>query len=285
MRSTRRPPILTYWCALAFFPGIVLQAWFAPPAVAQQNSILGILRSNDEPLADAQLPTQLPPDVRQLLVATAPDWGSHRGQLWVFHKPQPGSAWQQTLFPGSIPILLGSNGLAWGRGSLLNPKGQPKQERDGRAPAGCFAIGKLYGYSAKPPLGTSIPYHQVGQWDAWPDDPANPFYNRHVVIDPSKGIPPWFEKQKMRHGDFAYEWLLEVRHNSDPPVPGAGSVIFFHIRRGPDRATSGCTTMEKSDLVKIIQWLRPAGHPHYILLPQAEYQRLKPHWQLPFLVP
>jgi hypothetical protein len=252
MRPAKRPTILTYWCGVAFFSAIVLQARFVPPAIAEQNKIVGILRSNGALQPEARLPTKLPPEIRQLLVATAPDWDSHRGRLWVFHQPQPGSGWQQTLFPGPIPVLLGGKGLVWGSGALLNPKGQRKQERDGRAPAGCFAIGQLYGYSTQPPDGTRIPYHQVGQWDAWPDDPNNPFYNRHVVIDPRNGIPPWFEKQKMRHGDFAYEWLLEVRHNSDPPVPGAGSAIFFHIRRGPDRATNGCT-MEKPNLVKIIQ--------------------------------
>jgi len=82
---------------------------------------------------------------------------------------------------------------------------------------------------------------------------------------------------------FSYEWLLEIRHNANPPIAGAGSVIFFHIRRGPDRATSGCTTMEKTKLVQITQWLRPAGNPQYILLPQAEYQKLKPYWHLPTL--
>ena len=40
----------------------------------------------------------------------------------------------------------------------------------------------------------------------------------------------------MRSGDFAYHWLIEIRHNSDPPVPGAGSAIFFHIRRGVNQA-------------------------------------------------
>ncbi len=285
MRSTRRPSIPIRSHAPALLSTIVLSLVLASSAVAEQNKILGIFRSDKANRDDANLPTRLPPGVRQLLVTTTADWNSHRGQLRVFHKPRPNSAWQPALFPGSIPVLLGREGLAWGRGSLLNPRGQRKREGDGRAPAGCFAIGKLYGYAAKPPAGTKIPYHQVGRWDAWPDDPNNPFYNRHVVIDPRKGVPPWFEKQKMRHGDFAYEWLLEVRHNSAPPVPGAGSVIFFHIRRGPDRATNGCTTMKKSDLVKIIPWLQPAGRPHYILLPQAEYRRLAPHWQLPALVP
>ena len=260
---------------------VALLTLFTPINSAGQKKIPGLFDKKNTNRADSKLPTTLPTNVRQLLITTTADWNSHRGQLWVFHKPEKNSDWQPTLFSKSIPILLGSKGLAWGRGSLLNPKGQLKKGRDGRAPAGCFAIGKLYGYDPKPPVGTSLTYHQVGQWDAWPDDPANKYYNRHVVIDPKRGIPPWFEKQKMRHGDFAYEWLLEIRHNADPPVPGAGSVIFFHIRRGPDRATSGCTSMRKSDLVKIIQWLRPAGNPHYVVLPQSEYKRLKTYWQLP----
>ena len=76
----------------------------------------------------------------------------------------------------------------------------------------------------------------------------------------------------MRHGDFAYRWLVEIRHNSDPPVAGAGSAIFFHIRRGPQRPSAGCTTMAENDLVSLIRWLRAGERPHYALLPAAEYK-------------
>ena len=92
---------------------------------------------------------------------------------------------------------------------------------------------------------------------------------------------PWFAKQKMRHNDFAYRWLVEVRHNSDPPVAGAGSAIFFHIRRGVNRPSAGCTTMAESNLVKLISWLRPSAKPHYVLLPAAEYDKKWQGWQLP----
>ncbi len=85
----------------------------------------------------------------------------------------------------------------------------------------------------------------------------------------------------MRHNDFAYRWLVEIRHNSDPPEPGAGSAIFFHIRRGVDRPTAGCTTMAESDLVKMIRWLRAAKNPHYALLPKTEYLAKWQAWGLP----
>lgn len=142
-------------------------------------------------------------------------------------------------------------------------------------------MGKIYTYDAQLPPGADYPFHQVTTADAWVDDVKSPNYNHFVTIpDPAKP-PPWFAKQKMRHNDFAYRWLLEIRHNSDPPVPGAGSAIFFHIRRGVNRPTAGCTTMAEPDLVKIITWMRAARHPCYALLPSAEYDKKWQSWHLP----
>ena len=156
-----------------------------------------------------------------------------------------------------------------------------KKERDGRAPAGVFRIGTIYTYDAKLPEGADYPFHQVTTADAWIDDGMSPDYNRFVTIDDPAHPPRWFEKQKMRHNDFAYRWLVEIRHNSDPPVPGEGSAIFFHIRRGINRPTTGCTTMAEADLVKLITWLRAPRHPCYALLPAAEYDGKWRSWNLP----
>ncbi|HZR79250.1 MAG TPA: hypothetical protein VFA58_08575, partial [Chthoniobacterales bacterium] len=76
-------------------------------------------------------------------------------------------------------------------------------------------------------------------------------------------------------------WLVEIRHNSDPPVPGDGSAIFFHIRRGVNRATTGCTTMAEPELVKMISWLRASRHPCYALLPADAYEKKWRAWDLP----
>jgi L,D-peptidoglycan transpeptidase YkuD (ErfK/YbiS/YcfS/YnhG family) len=218
-------------------------------------------------------------DVRQLIVAVADNWDSRSGKLQRFERD--GRGWRAVAPP--VPALFGRHGLAWGRGVLgTSEPGLRKTERDGRAPAGVFAIGKIYTYDAALPSGADYPFHTVGKGDAWVDDPKSPNYNRHVVIDPANP-PPWFDKQKMRHGDFAYRWLVEVRHNSDPPVPGAGSAIFFHIRRGPQRPSSGCTTMAESELVNLIRWLRADRNPHYALLPLAEYRAKWKSWGLPTL--
>ena len=221
----------------------------------------------------------VPDDCRQLLVATAPDWNSMQGELRMFERER-GGKWRPQ--GGAIPVLFGKNGLAWGTG-LAGQKesGLRKKERDGRAPAGVFRIGKIYTYDAALPGGAKFPFRQVTTADAWIDDPAHPDYNRHVVIPDPENPPPWFDKQKMRHHDFAYRWLIEVRHNSDPPVAGDGSAIFFHIRRGATRPTAGCTTMAEEDLVRVIRWLKADRRPCYALLPINEYNARWQAWNLP----
>lgn len=215
--------------------------------------------------------------VRQLVVGTASDWNANKGSIQRYEKS--GKEWKPVGEP--IAVLFGRSGLAWGRGVRGQEQtGSEKVEKDWRAPAGLFRIGKIYTYDKSLPEGSNYPFHTVGAGDAWIDDVAHPQYNQHVVVDP-KNPPSWFEKQKMRHGDFAYHWLVEIRHNSDPPAAGKGSAIFFHIRRGPSKPSAGCTTMAKEDLVTLIRWLRADARPHYALLPKAEYDRLWKSWGLP----
>ena len=222
-----------------------------------------------------------PPPAGQILLSVADSWSSKQGKLQGYQWDRKAGEWKPA-FASPITVNYARNGLAWGRGVLAaSSDATRKREGDGKAPAGYFAMTKVFGYASSLPSGAEFPYRQVGKWDAWPDDPKNPYYNRHVVIDPKKGVPSWFESQKMRHGDFAYKWLIEIRHNADPPKAGAGSAIFFHVRRGPTRYTAGCTSMRESDLVKIIKWLRSDANPHYVLLPKSEYKQLREPWNLP----
>ncbi len=220
----------------------------------------------------------LPRDVSQLIVSIAPDWDATHGQLARLEREADGT-WR--VASSAITVVYGRNGLAWGRGVLGTDKpGRHKQEGDGCTPAGVFAVGTVYGYASTLPDGADFPYHQVTTADAWIEDPALPDYNRHVVVDP-QNPPPWFKREHMRLDDSAYRWLVEIRHNADPPVPGAGSAIFLHVRRGPGRLTAGCTALPEDDLVDLIRWLRVAAHPHYVLLPWDEYERLAADWDLP----
>lgn len=221
---------------------------------------------------------QLDPSVKQLVIGIAPDWNSMTGKLQRMQKTAEG--WTKVGAP--MDVLFGKHGLAWGRGELgdRGDGGPVKVEKDDRAPAGVFKIGVIYTYDQSLPAGANYPFQTVTAADAWVDDLNSPFYNQHVTVDP-KNPPPWYHKARMRLGDFAYRWLVEVRHNADPPVPGFGSAIFFHIRRGPTRPSAGCTTMAAPNLVRMITWLRAPDQPHYVCLPRAEYLRLWQAWGLP----
>ena len=85
----------------------------------------------------------------------------------------------------------------------------------------------------------------------------------------------------MRLNDPPHRWLIEIRHNADPPVPGAGSAIFFHIQRGPNRSSAGCTVMPEGAIRRVISWLRKEKKPYYVLLPRDEYLRRWEAWELP----
>lgn len=217
-------------------------------------------------------------EVRQLVLSIAPTWSSSQGTLQRFER---GADAQWLQVGEAVPVLYGKHGLAWGRGVRGSDEpGLRKREGDGRTPAGAFTLGLIYGNDRRLPEGADFPYHQVTEVDAWPDDPKNPFYNQHVTVNAA--IPPaWFASQRMRTGDPAYRWRVEIRHNSDPIEPGAGSATFFHIRRGETRPTSGCTTMAEPALRDLVIWLRAAATPHYVLLPRAEYVRLWKAWGLP----
>jgi len=227
--------------------------------------------------AQAQLDTS----VRQIIVAQSAGWDSTTAILQCYQRASGRAGWQ-LLFNNPVPVLLGRSGLAWGRGVFPPPSnGIPwKVEKDWKAPAGVFQLGKLFGYAASPPRGTRWPYTQVGPYDAFIDDSQSPHYNQHVRVDP-RNIPPWFEKQRMRLGDSAYKWMLEIRHNQKPALPGYGSAIFFHVRRGPTKPSAGCTTLSVENLERMLRWLDPKAYPHYVLLPQADYEYLKTAWFLP----
>ena len=216
---------------------------------------------------------------KQLILGLADGWDSSDVRLQRFQRS--GEAWEPVGRPWQG--RLGARGLVWGRGLNPAPEGaRLKTEGDGRAPAGAFGIGGACGYEADVARRPALPYFQVTAADLWVEDAASPNYNRHVRL----GRPPqtaWEKKQQMKQNDPAHALKLFVLHNAPPHVtPGGGSSIFFHIwRAGGAKASSGCTTMPEPALRELIRWVDPAHLPVYVLLPQAEYRRLRSAWGLP----
>ena len=219
----------------------------------------------------------VPPDCRQCLVVTTDSWSSTHGALVAFARVKDGP-WQQR---GSrVPVLIGENGLAWGRGLLPGPAlpGPLKVEGDHKAPAGVFTLGSAFGYAAKAPL-TRMTYLALSPQIVAVDDPRSRFYNQ--LVDTQKvRQPDWGTAERMILGDDRYKWGIVVHHNF-PPQAGAGSCIFLHVWKDPQKLTVGCTAMPERAMLDLIQWLDPTCHPLLIQLPASLYNELRSKWRLP----
>lgn len=215
----------------------------------------------------------------QLVVVVTEGWDAHQGHLQAYARTATGWA---PSGPG-FAVAIGRNGSAWGIGLASGEGGPRKREGDGRSPAGVFAIGKAFGYA--PRIDSAMPYRQM-QADSWCIDvPGSPYYNRivdarEVGADAVQDSTEAMRLDLHHDGDRRYREGFVIAHNPGN-VSQAGSCIFAHLWRTPGETTAGCTAMEPADMQRLLRWLRPQAHPQFVLLPRAEYARLRAEWQLP----
>lgn len=206
----------------------------------------------------------------QLLVVRTADWTATTGTLTRYTRE--GDRW--VAVGASEPVVVGKGGLGWGIG--LHPAGltgPTKQEGDGRAPAGVFALGDAMGVAAA--ATTAWPYKPTAG-TVCVDDKAAAAYNDLVPATPVA----WSSAEQMVRKDWLYDWLVVVDHNPGD-TPGAGSCIFLHVWRAQDKPTVGCTASRADVISGVIGWLDPAAHPVLVQLPQAEYDAHRADWGLP----
>ena len=222
---------------------------------------------------------EIPANSTQCVVGIAEGWNSSHVTLSFYEKTD--GKWKQV--GESWKGRLGSKGLVWGRGLHPNPKGAVlKTEGDDRSPAGIFDLGGVWGAHKSVKKHPKTFYHQVTSRDLWVEDPNSKLYNQFVTL----GHEPkteWEKKAQMVQNDYPHSLKMFIGHNAYPKVvAGGGSSIFFHIwRREGAAASAGCTTMQENKLRELIAAVDPGRRPIYVLLPRAEYEKLKPTWKLP----
>jgi L,D-peptidoglycan transpeptidase YkuD (ErfK/YbiS/YcfS/YnhG family) len=217
---------------------------------------------------------------RQCVVVTAANWNSTTGVLRAFQRTSARGDWK--MRGHEIPVVLGKNGLGWGRGVIdaKNNDGPRKIESDNRAPAGIFRLGPAFGYAPAPSARwIKLPYVPLTKMTEGVDDPRSRYYNQ--LVDRSKiARVDWRSSEQMRRTDDLYKWGIFVAHNA-AATPGAGSCIFVHIWKNSSTPTTGCTAMAERDLVQLLRWLDPAAQPVLIQMPRLEYQSLQQKLHLP----
>ena len=229
----------------------------------------------------------VPDDCKQLLLMVTPDWNSQRGILQRYERDGANQPWRPVGTP--MDGAVGRKGLAWGKGlydisDLGKAAGRPfKKEGDGKAPAGAFLLGSVFGYAPPEQMnGLKMPYLQANASTLCIDDSNSRYYNQ-IVDKTSVGKPDWQSFEQMRRSDELYRLGVIAEHNKKPTEPEKGSCIFIHIQRNPTTGTAGCTAFAKSNVETLVQWLDEKKIPVLVQLPQSEYLRLHKDWSLPDL--
>lgn len=214
---------------------------------------------------------ELPENTTQIMLVETDSWQSSTGELRTFSKSHQG--WVPV--GKEVPVTLGRNGLAWGRGLHRKAaQGPQKKEGDGKAPAGIFSLGTAFGYAVEPPAAVKLPYRQATAEDFYVDDPNSSEYNHWVRVR-SGSSASWKSAEAMKRDDELYELGVVVEQNESPVIRGRGSAVFIHIWRGPGAATAGCTAMSKENLLALMRWLDPKHNPLLIQVPRSEIKNIK----------
>jgi L,D-peptidoglycan transpeptidase YkuD (ErfK/YbiS/YcfS/YnhG family) len=208
-----------------------------------------VLAASLASIAIAACPSNVANDLRprpagsQLITVEAVSTNTTHATLRTWRRS--GDCW--VTAGGPYPARVGHNGLRRNR-----------REGDGTTPIGTFPIGRVM-YGNDPNPGVRFQYRRLRCGDWWVEDPASPAYNtfRHVACGskpPFKTTTPDMSKERT-----AYSHLAVVEFNMRPVVPGRGSGIFLHAQTGS--ATNGCISLRRTDLVRVLRWLRPTAAP------------------------
>jgi L,D-peptidoglycan transpeptidase YkuD (ErfK/YbiS/YcfS/YnhG family) len=183
-------------------------------------------------------------DARQIVLVTNESKNDFHATLTGYEKIN--GQWQQVF--GPYKAVIGKKGFSL-----------DKHEGDGASPAGLFAARPFFG-SAPKPENLKFPYRQTHDNDFWVDDPKSPFYNTWQT-GPAEGR--WKSAEILKRPDGLYKYVAVIQYNI-PPVAGKGSAIFFHIWKDQNTSTSGCTAMDESNVLRVLQWLDPEKKPIFL---------------------
>lgn len=218
---------------------------------------------------------------KQLIVVVTPSWEASKGALYRFEREETVSDWKMTGQP--VPVILGRNGLGWGRGlhQIPGDSNPIKQEGDGKSPAGVFRLGEAFGFPTLEEMGKlKIPYRPVTDYLECVDDIESQYYTKLVERDKVE-LADWESSERIYQSPNAYHYGVIVEHNTAEAQKGAGSCIILHCVSVTGDSTAGCTTIDRAEMEKLVYWLDAAADPRLVQLPLPVYRRLQQDWKLP----
>ena len=141
----------------------------------------------------------------------------------------------------TIPVALGRGGIR-----------ANKREGDGGTPKGVFRPVRLWWRADRAPRPrTHLTVRAIGPADAWCENPADRHYNQPVRMDSKQG------GDRLRRDDHLYDFIVEIDHNTRPRIAGRGSAVFLHLARTNFSPTSGCVSMTRGAMLRLLARLGP----------------------------
>jgi L,D-peptidoglycan transpeptidase YkuD (ErfK/YbiS/YcfS/YnhG family) len=141
----------------------------------------------------------------------------------------------------TIPVALARGGIK-----------ADKREGDGGTPMGKFRPVRLWWRADRHPRpATFLPVRAIGPEDAWCEDPSDRHYNQPVRLNAKDGC------DRLRRDDHLYDFIIEINHNTHPRIAGRGSAVFLHLARPNFSPTSGCVSMTKAAMLRLLKRLGP----------------------------
>lgn len=244
--------------------------------------LLLVLLSTSLCYTQTTIDSPIPNNCKQMVLVITNPSTSTKGELVYFERANDESPWQN--ISNTIPVVLGRNGLAWGKGlnSIDSSKLPMKTEGDGRSPAGVFKLGAAFGYASADEMeGLNISYIPITEMVECIDDVKSSYYNMIVTRDEIDEVD-WQSSEKMFFAEIWYKQGIVVEQNMTPIVNGAGSCIFLHNWSQPNETSAGCTEMEPSKLKEIIYWLDASANPVLVQLTRQLFEEYQELWELPF---
>ncbi|WP_165779489.1 L,D-transpeptidase family protein [Leptospira harrisiae] len=164
-----------------------------------------------------------------------------KGNLY-FYSLEDGE-WKPVL--ENIPVRLGKNGII---------QGEVKREGDGHTPSGIFPVQRILGKEKRKIQ--SLEYIEISKNSHWTDVSTSKHYNQLIKHKEKGAVSLW--------DSGIYELFIVIEHNTSPPIPGYGSMIFLHPWN-EDKPTSGCVGVPKDILDVLVSTLDGRKNPYIIL--------------------
>jgi len=188
-------------------------------------------------------------DARQVLTVVAASSAATTARLQAWRRV--GSGWQRV--GPVVPAWLGYQGFS-----------EPAAENRTATPTGSYTLTRAFG--ADPNPGTKLPYRQTTDADWWISQPG-PLYNtlQHCWSNCpfTQGAPNEHLHDELPYYDYAIVIDYNTRNAPGGVRQGAGSAFFLHVT--VHQPTQGCVSIPKTQLVRLLRWLRPRDQPRILL--------------------